>query len=77
MLTEFQGVFCEPTLAKTEFPSLNLFSVSYQQNQKKKFEVSLKSGVAFMFQSDLQVVTMLFSSITTGVSTFANVTIHT
>jgi len=41
------------TSAKTEFPSLNLFSLLYPQTQKNEIEVSLKCGIALLFQSVL------------------------
>jgi len=63
--------------AKTKFPSLNLFGVLYTQTQKNEIEVSLKYGIASTFQSCFGVVAMLFSSVTTSVPTFVNVTTST
>jgi len=63
--------------AKTKFPSLNVFSLLYPQTQKNEIEVSLKYGIALLFQSVLQVIAMLFASVTTSVPTFANVTTST
>jgi len=39
--------------AKTKSPSLNLFSLLYPQTQKNEIEVSLKYGIALLFQSVL------------------------
>jgi hypothetical protein len=63
--------------AKTKSPSSNLFSLLYPQTQKNEIEVSLKYGIALLFQSVLWVVAMLFSSVTTSVPTLANVTTST
>jgi len=63
--------------AKTEFPSLKLYSLLYPQTQKKEIEVLLKFGIAVLFESVLWVSTMLFSSVTASVPTFANVTTRT
>jgi hypothetical protein len=41
------------TSAKTKSPSLNLFSLLYPQTQKNEIEVSLKYGIALLFQSVL------------------------
>jgi hypothetical protein len=41
------------TSAKTKSPSLNLFSLLYPQTQKNEIEVSLKYGIASLFQSVL------------------------
>jgi len=43
----------EVTLAKTKSPSVNLFSLLYPQTQKNEIKVSLKYGIALMFQSVL------------------------
>jgi len=63
--------------AKTQSPSFNLFSLLYPQTQKNEIEVSLKYGIASLYQSVLWVVAMLFSSVRTRVPTFANVTTST
>jgi len=39
--------------AKTKSPSSNLFSLLYPQTQKNEIEVSLKYGIALLFQSVL------------------------
>jgi hypothetical protein len=41
------------TSAKTKSPSSNLFSLLYPQTQKNEIEVSLKYGIALLFQSVL------------------------
>jgi hypothetical protein len=43
----------EPASAKTKSPSSNLFSLLYPQTQKNEIEVSLKYGIALLFQSVL------------------------
>jgi hypothetical protein len=43
----------EGASAKTKSPSLNLFSLLYSQTQKNEIEVSLKYGIALLFQSIL------------------------
>jgi hypothetical protein len=43
----------EPTSGKTKSPSLNLFSLLYPQTQKNQIEISLKYGIALLFQSVL------------------------
>ena len=63
--------------AKATSPTLNLFSVLYPQTQKNLIKVSLKYGIAVLFQSVLWVDAMLFSSVTTSVPTVANITTST
>jgi len=65
------------TSAKTKFPSINLFSLLYPQTQKNEIQISLKYGIALIFQTVHWVVVMLFLSIMTSVPTFANVTMST
>jgi len=43
----------EATSAKIKSPSLFLFSLLYPQTQKNEIEVSLKYGIALLFQSVL------------------------
>jgi len=45
------GIHALETSAKTKSPSSNLFSLLYPQTQKNEIEVSLKYGIALLFQS--------------------------
>jgi hypothetical protein len=63
--------------ANTKFHSLNLFGLVYLHTHKIEIEVSLKYGITLMFQNIRFVVTMLLSSVTTSVPTFAKLTTST
>jgi len=71
------SIIGQDTSAKTKFPSWNLFSLLFPQTQKNEIEVSIKYGIALLFQSVPWVVGMLCSSVITSVPTFANVTMST
>jgi hypothetical protein len=65
------------TSVKPKSCSLNLFVLLHQQSPNNEIEVSLWCGIGLLFQSVFWVIAMLFTRVTTGVPTLANVTMST